>query len=157
MEIRTDRKFEFEALKTSISKKTIFALSILYIAFATFGVSFISGLISKYGFSYYTIYWILYFAYFLFIYPAVILYFQTKPKTYKVTMTGLIVNGQKIRWKNFKRITIEDNRIVLEKRFGGRLILPIELKDDILKFAPCVGQNGTLSSQVSKEVRHHPT
>ncbi len=134
MEVRTDRRFELEALRSC--KKTKLILSILYIASAIFGVIYVRTLISKYGLSYYTICWILYITYFLVIHPIVLLYFKTKPKTYKVTTVGIIIDGQKIKWRNFKRISIEDDRIVLEKTFGDPLVIPIELKDDILKFAP---------------------
>ncbi len=136
MEVRTGRRFEFEAFKSCISKKTKFVVSILYTTFALFGAVYVRTLISKYGLSCYSIYWIAYFIYVLFIYPIVLLYFKTRPKTYKVTMAGIIIDGQKIKWRNFKRISIEDDRIVLEKTFGDSLVIPIELKDDILKFAP---------------------
>jgi len=130
---RSDRRFEIERLKRfELSGRNKFVL-VMYLAGVLAILMYVHDLTSKYGFRSFTIFWAFYALYFTSIYPIILIYQSTKPKTYEITSTGIRINGQLIRWKNFKRIRIEDNYIILERHIGTPVVLPKIFKEDLEK------------------------
>jgi len=129
---KSDRRFEFERFKRfelSGKMKLIFIIPVL----GVFAFWYNCYLISKYGFCISTAFWIFYACYFTVIYPIILIYQSTKPKTYEITSTGIRINGQLIRWKNFKRIRAEGDFVVLERHIGIPIVLPKIFKEDLEK------------------------
>ncbi len=121
----SDRGFEwkrFKAFELSGWKKIVFAayplLGIFYVFYAIYTPS--------------AVFWSVY-AFFFMIYPVVLIYESTKPKVYEVVSTGVRVNGQLIRWRNFKEIVELEDMIGLKMHYGTVIALPKGFKDEILK------------------------
>lgn len=129
---KSDRRFEFERLRRfEFTKRRVAILIAIYPIFGVFAFLYIKYLMSKYGVCPLTAFWIFYALFFTAVYPALLIYRSIKPKIYEITSTGIRINGQLVRWKNFKRIRVEGDFVVLEMHIGTPIILPKTFKKDL--------------------------
>ncbi len=137
--IRSDRNFEWEALKVDITRRKVYivvfamglplALAYLYLAYLWWLKYTLSGIL-------YTalgIWWLL-------VYPAVILGVKLRPKEYKITARGVWMNGNLITWKNFRCYEKRGNLLHLTSS-SNAIILPSEVEDVVSKYLPACGQD----------------
>ena len=61
---------------------------------------------------------------------------RLKPKTYKTSLRGLIINGQLHRWKNYKGYFVDDEILYLINWTGGIIALPRRFEDVVREFVP---------------------
>ena len=78
------------------------------------------------------LFWILWSTWIFVIYPASLIYYRLKPKTYEITSRGIKIDGKIISWKNFKEIIEHNNYLILKGRwYIGSYILPKHLKEHV--------------------------
>ena len=78
------------------------------------------------------VFWILY----PFLLTALLLIGRLKPKTYKTSLRGLIIDGQLHRWKNYRGYFADGEMLYLVNWAGGIVALPRRFEDAVKDFVP---------------------
>ena len=68
--------------------------------------------------------------------PILYLIGRLKPKTYKTSLRGLIIDGQLHRWKNYRGYFADGEMLYLVNRAGGIVALPRRFEDAVKDFVP---------------------
>ena len=127
---RSDRRFEFEKFKRFELSGWKRAILPFYLMAVIVTVMFERNW--RYP---YSIYWIFYTLFYAVIFPLVMLYQATKPKTYEILSTGIRIDGHLIRWKNFRRIRVEGDYVILERFTGTPIALPKVFKEVVERWS----------------------
>ena len=136
--IRSDRNFEWEALKGDILTRrkvyiVIFAIGVL-LALAYMYLAY------RWWYSLSSVLYIALGIWWLLVYPAVILGIKLKPKEYRITARGVWMNGNLITWKNF-RCYEKRGRLLHLVSSSSLITLPSEVEDVVSRYLPACGQD----------------
>ena len=136
--IRSDRNFEWEALKEDITRRKAYivilamglplAIAYLYLAYLWWLKYTFSGIV----YTVLGIWWLL-------VYPAIVLRIKLKPKEYRITARGVCMNGNLITWKNFRCYEKRGNFLHLVSS-SSAITLPSEVEDVVSRYLSVCGQ-----------------
>jgi len=125
IKFKSTREFEWMTFKQFELKKFI----LIYVILGLLYILVLHDFIKKLDFPS-NLLWILWSIWILVIYPALLIYYRLKPKTYEITSRGIKIDGKIISWKNFREIVEHNNYIILKGRlYIGSYILPKHLRE----------------------------